>query len=125
VEIPFGLKLRTREFGYLRYFLEPQIALGIRTQARGNIKNATGVDPEEKFNISSAVNLFNLSWGLGAGIEYGVSDNTALVAGLAFQSGFADVSRNKNTQIIDSGRSREDDSKAKVTAFILRLGVMF
>lgn len=125
VEIPLGLKLRTREFGYLRYFLEPQVQLGFRTQARGVIKNATGVDAEEKFNISSAVNLFNLSWGLSGGIEYGVSDNTALVAGFGFQSGFADISKNKGTQIIDAGRSKEDTSKAKITSFILRLGVMF
>lgn len=125
VEIPFGLKMRTREIGHIRYYIEPGLALAIRSQARGNITNISGIDPAEKFNISSAVNLLNLSWGLGAGIEYGLSENTALVGGLAFQSGFLDVSRNKGTTLVQSGESREEDSKAKLMVLALRLGIMF
>ena len=36
VEIPIGLKLRTNEFGYMRYFLEPAITIGFNSQARGS-----------------------------------------------------------------------------------------
>ena len=39
LEIPFGLKLRTKEFGYLRYFAEiPIFSLGFKLQARGEYK---------------------------------------------------------------------------------------
>jgi hypothetical protein len=126
VEIPLGLKLRTKEFGYVRYFIEPRMSMAFRTQARGNIDDKdASVDPEEDFDIKSGVNLLNLSWGIGGGLEYTVSSNTALFGGLAFQSGFTDVSKDKNTLLISNNRQSEEDSKASLRSIVLRLGVMF
>lgn len=126
VEIPLALTLRTREFGYLRYFIRPGFNLGILTQARGNVRNVSYVDSEESFDIASAVNAFNLSWGISAGVEYNVSTNTSLVGGIGFQSGFADITTDKNTSLSRSGREdREDDSRGKLGAFIITLGVLF
>jgi hypothetical protein len=130
VEIPIGLKLRTKEFGYIRYYVEPRIALGFRTQAKGNILNDAVVDSKEDYNIQSAVNPINLSWGIGGGLEYTVSTNTAIFGGLSLQNGFTDVTKDKNTNIkyTDSRGnkvSKEEDSKAKLISITLRLGVMF
>ncbi|MEM9836618.1 MAG: porin family protein [Bacteroidota bacterium] len=126
VEIPFGLTLRTREFGYLRYYFQPLITLGIVTQSRGSVTNFPGVDSEESFDIGSAVNALNMSWGLGGGVEYSISDNTALVGGIAFQSGFADMTQDKNTTVMREGRSpREDDSRGKINSIVIRLGILF
>jgi hypothetical protein len=127
VEIPIGLKLRTKEFGYIRYFVEPRLAMGFRTQAKGNITaKSANIDSEEDYDIKSAVNLLNLSWGIGGGLEYTVSSNTALFGGLAFQSGFTDVTKDKNTFIDVKDRNRtEEDSKAALRSIVLRLGVMF
>lgn len=126
VEIPFGLTLRTREFGYLQYYVRPLITLGLLTQSRGNVVNTSFIDPEESFDIGSATNPFNLSWGLGAGVEYNISPNTALIGGIAFQSGFADVTKDKNTQLVRSGRGeREDDSRGKINSIVIRLGILF
>jgi hypothetical protein len=127
VEIPFGLKLRTREFGYLKYYVEPRMTMGFRTQAKGNIFNSP-VDSEEDFDIQSAVNLLNLSWGIGGGVEYTVSSSTAIIGGIAFQSGFTDVTKDKNTSILlknGNGDRKEEDSKGKFNSIILRLGIMF
>lgn len=126
VEIPIGLTLRTREFGYLRYYVRPAIHLGFLTQARGSIKNAGFVDAEENFDIAKEVNGLNLGWSLGAGVEYSLSTSTALVAGLAFQSGFADVTTDKGTSLVRSGRNpTEDDSRGKINSIVIMLGVMF
>jgi len=125
VEIPIGLKLRTKELGYVRYYVEPRIALGFRTQAKGNILNDADVDSQEDYNIQSAVNPINLSWGIGGGLEYTVSSNTAIFGGLSFQNGFTDVSKDKNTSIVVNGRQSEEDSKAKLISITLRLGIMF
>jgi hypothetical protein len=126
VEIPIGLTLRTREFGYLRYYVRPALHLGILSQSRGSIKNAGFVDSEENFDIRSEVNGLNLGWSLGAGIEYSLSESTALVGGLAFQSGFADVTTDKGTSVTRPGRNpTEDDSRGKINSVVIMLGIMF
>lgn len=125
LEIPLGLKLRTREFGYLRYFMEPAITIGVKTQARGTIEGTGVKDDGEKYNIRKEVNLLNLSWGLGAGIEYGLSDNTSLIAGLGFQVGFSDVTDDKG-QVFDPERGTvREKSKGTNNSITIRLGILF
>lgn len=123
VEIPVGLKMRTREFGYMRYYLEPNVGLGFRTQAKGDITNQG--DECQDINIRGDVNLFNLFWGLGGGIEYSVSESTSLVGGVGMQFGFADATKDDDTVILENGNPAEEKSKGVVRAFIIRLGVMF
>lgn len=128
LEIPAGLKMRTREFGYIRYFLEPNIVFGFRTQARGTIKDpGKNGEDEEKYNIQKEVNALNLSWGLRGGIEYTISENTSLVGGIGFQVGFTDATDDNGTEFDSSTPSgeRREDSKGTVRAIVLRLGVMF
>lgn len=126
VEIPFGLTLRTREFGYLRYFVRPSLNLGILTQARGSIENAGFIDSDEDFDIGPEVNALNLGWGLMVGTEYAVSTSTALVGGIGFQSGFVDITTDNNTQVTRMGRDpAEDDSRGRINSIVIMLGVMF
>ena len=126
MEVPIGLTLRTREFGYIRYYLRPSFHLGIVTRARGSIKNAGFIPEDESFDIGKEVNGLNLGWSLGGGIEYSISTSTALVAGLAYQAGFADLTRDNGTSLSREGRNpQEDDSKGKVGSLVVMLGIMF
>ncbi|NJB87136.1 hypothetical protein GGR26_002913 [Lewinella marina] len=126
VEVPLGLTLRTREFGYMRYFVQPAFTLGIVSGSRGSIKNASFIDAGENFKISSEVNALNLSWGLGGGIEYAISTSSSLIAGLAFQSGLLDLTTDKDTQLMRDQRSpAEDNSKGRVNSISILLGIMF
>ncbi|MEL6866710.1 MAG: outer membrane beta-barrel protein, partial [Bacteroidota bacterium] len=121
VEIPFALKMRTQEFGYIRYFFEvPRFVLGINTQARGDI-SGTGVDTEKE-DIQQDVRAFNMSWGIGGGIEYTISDNTSLVGGLFYQQGFLDVTKDKNA--VKSDGSAEN-SRGLLRNITVRIGVLF
>ncbi|MEZ4948593.1 MAG: outer membrane beta-barrel protein [Saprospiraceae bacterium] len=125
VEVPFGLKMKTREFGYIRYFAEiPIITLGFKSQARGTLQ-AVGIDETEKLNIKKEVNSIALSWGVGAGLEYSISQNTALIGGLYFQQSFTDITDDNGTLINKSGTEIANDSKGTIQAITLRLGVMF
>jgi opacity protein-like surface antigen len=126
VEIPAGLKMRTREFGYLRYFLEPGLTFGFKTQARGSIKGTGIGDDAEKINIRKEVNSLNLAWGLGGGVEYSISDNTSLVGGLGFQIGFTDATDDNGT-VFDTNQKveRGEKSKGTISAITLKIGVMF
>ncbi len=138
VEIPIGLKMRTDEIGYFRYFAEiPIFPLAIRTQGRGDIEG--GGIRETDLNINKDVTVFSVSWGLGAGIEYSVSSNTAIVAGLYFQNGVIDATDNSarqaTTLISDGGtpdditddmwETRSEDSNSRIGSITLRLGVLF
>lgn len=120
IEVPIGLKMRTREFGYLRYFAEiPLFSLGVKVQARGDIKGTT--QPYEREDIKKDVNLFNLNWGFGGGIHYALSEDTAFIGGLYYQQGVADVT--DDSALKNSGQ--KEDSKGGIKSITLRIGILF
>jgi len=122
LEIPFGIKLRTKEFGYLRYFAEiPVFSLGFKLQARGDVKGTTNSDRQRE-NITEDVNLFNLTWGFGGGVQYTLSESTALVAGIIYRQGFTDVT--DDSALKADGTTRED-SKGIIKSLTIRFGFLF
>ncbi len=126
VEIPVGLKMRTREYGYMRYFLEPAITFGFKTQARGSVEGRGIGNDVEKINIRNEVNGFNMAWGLAGGIEYALGESTTLVGGLGVQFGFTDVTKD-NGRYLDSntGTLRDEDSGGRLNSFFIRMAIMF
>jgi hypothetical protein len=127
VEIPIGLKLRTAETGdHLRYFVEPLIALGFRNSASGAITGTAKFD-QTGVKIGSEVGVFNMSWGLGAGGEYIISNNTAVVVGLYYQSGFVGLLSDDNGVLVDNagGKKAISTIRSTINSFTLRLGIMF
>ncbi len=114
LEIPFSLKLRTNEMGYMRYYAEvPVVTLGINLAARGKI------DESEDFRIGKDTGIMQLSWGLGGGVEYSVSESTSITGGVFFQSGII------NTYYGKTGLESIDKTKSIVNAVNIRIGVMF
>src|SRR4029079_16639540 len=63
-------------------------------------------------DVQDDINAFNLSMIIGAGLEYGLSGNTVILAGLTFDNGFLDV--------LDS-----DKYKANNNYLALTLGILF
>jgi Outer membrane protein beta-barrel domain len=129
LEIPIGLKMRTAETGnHIRYFAEPFLTMAFRTNAKGAVLGATSIPDQEKISIGKEVAWGMLSWGVGAGGEYIIANNTAVVVGLYFQNGFTDVTTDGSSVIFDStvaGGQRPDNSKGVIKSITLRLGVMF
>lgn len=112
IEVPVGLKMRTRQFGYISYYGEPYIMFGFRSQSRGDIKGTEIND----IDIKEFVTPLSMSWGLGVGGEYGVSESTSLIFGLYFQNMFTDM-----TKDVDMG----DESNSNLDGLTIRLGVLF
>ena len=108
VTIPIGLKLKTNEIGYFTYFAQlgfaPQINIGSRATSSGNGLN--------KDNVPKEINLLNMSYFFGGGVEYNIGGQTSLLAGIFFNNGFVDVLSN-NTH------------KAVQNFLTLKLGVLF
>ena len=131
VEIPFGLKMTTRYFGQIRAFAEiPVFTIGVKTQARGDISGTSRTTgdarSEDKIDIKKEVNPLNLSWGLGGGAEYEISESTSIVAGLFYQQGFLDMTDKDGTDFKNNeGSFVDDDSKITLRNITLRIGVNF
>ena len=135
IELPFAIKLRTEEKGYFRYFAEiPIVTLGMRVQARGDIQDEN-IDVQKE-NITGDVNFFNVQLGLGAGLEYAISENTSLVGGLYFHAGITDVTGNDGKKAInnpDQAPSNpnddyiivQEDSYGRMSSVTLRIAIMF
>lgn len=115
LEIPVSLKMRTGDIaggGYMRFFAEvPLFTLGINTRAVADI-DATGGEGQK---VNGDINLLNIFWGLGGGVEYTVGQNTTLIGGIFYQNGMFDVTQDNSA----------DDNKASLHSLTLRLGVMF
>jgi opacity protein-like surface antigen len=128
LEIPIGLRMRTQEFGYMRYFMEPLLTLGIRTQASGSIVGSGKFD-QEKINIKEAVSAMNFSWGFGGGVEYTISQNTVVVGGLYYNRGFIDMTSDSDSKVIKPGGNIQsataETSYSVINNLTIRLGVMF
>lgn len=130
VEIPLGLKIRSKEMGYIRYFVEaPVFNFAFLTRGRADIE--TDVKKYDQENIYKDLTVANLFWGFGAGIEYSISENNALVAGVYYQNGLLDFTKDNGHRAIPNPDVnppfllQKDDSRATVNNLVLKLGIIF
>ena len=75
--------------------------------------NIKAVDSNGK-DISDQVRVFDLGYHLGAGIEYSVGSRNALMFGLLFNNGFADVTKKNGFE-----------DKAIQNRFVFEFGFIF
>jgi hypothetical protein len=106
--IPFGLKLKSNEIGYFKFFANLGLNTHINLKASGTVKSED-ISGE---SIKDEVNFFMMSYFFGGGVEYSLGGNTALIGGLYFSSGIWDVTSTNNY-------------RAQIGSLSLRLGVKF
>lgn len=108
INIPLGLKLKTNEIGYFTFFTHLGLNGGINIKAIGEIEEYE----LNNTNISNEVKLFNLGYFIGAGVEYSIGGNAAIVAGLTYTNGFIDITKDTN-------------NKVTLSNLAFRIGVLF
>lgn len=106
VSIPIGLKLKSDEIGYTSFYAD----LGMLPQI--NIKAIANGDSLSNASINDDISLFNLSYYIGAGIEYSLGGKTSLTTGITYTNGFIDI-------------STLDGYRATTKSVSLRLGIIF
>jgi hypothetical protein len=104
VEIPLTLKLKTKEIGFLTYFLQFGVAPGYNIRARSDYSTTvqvkstgTSVSAEETdVDIQKDIVDVNVSMIIMGGAEYTISGSTVLSTAITFNNGFLDVLDNKD-----------------------------
>lgn len=148
VEIPLSLKLRTNEIGYMTYWGQFGLIAGVNIRARGNseidyesskIETDSGVNwiksdlpslTSEDDDIKDDTQIFRVGLLIGAGIEYGLSGNSAVVVGVSYNNGFTNVLKGEVVQTDDRDEvvfesQNPKTSKLKAMSHIVSLNVGF
>jgi hypothetical protein len=115
VEIPLSLKLMTNQIGYITYFGQFGLQGGINIRSRADITTLNGTNNKVKEDFGADVTPGNFSLLVGAGLEYNITGETSLLAGLQFANGFIDVTDNP----------QGFKTKSALSHFRLQLGVFF
>jgi len=107
LQIPLTFKMKTNEIGYLTYWGQFGLGLNMNLKAISNddidflsYQDKSTLDwvtsnrlssSESSQDIKNEINIFSSNLIFAAGIEYNLSGNTSLLAGLTFQNGFTDA----------------------------------
>jgi opacity protein-like surface antigen len=108
LHVPFSLKFKTTEIGYITYYAQLGLDAMVNIKARADVK----AESISGANVSEEINLLYLGYHIGAGIEYKIIGNTSIVAGIKYMNGFTDVTTNNREKTLMHGIE-------------LKLGVLF
>ncbi|WP_320168215.1 porin family protein [Mangrovibacterium marinum] len=90
IEIPYALKMRTRNFYRWRYWGLFGLSSSINISAKGDSSDKQ----LDKTDISREVKLFNTALNLGLGGEYDLGERNSLIVGVIYKDGFMDITKN-------------------------------
>ena len=121
LEIPFTLKMKTREVGYNTYYAQFGFGGSINLKSTADdmfyAQDGSSISRND-INIYEEVPMLRVSMILGAGTEYSLGGNTSLVGGVTFNNGF--------TNILKGEDSLSDRKKyARANYLEVTIGVLF
>ncbi|HPX74968.1 MAG TPA: porin family protein [Bacteroidales bacterium] len=112
IGIPVSFKGKTNEIGYITYFLKAGVTPLI------NIKTLGSYGENEKIMLKE-INLFNIGWHIGGGIEYSLSGNTRILVELLYTGGLIDVDKTKIVY------PQESNPRISLNDIHLKVGILF
>lgn len=113
VEVPFTLKLKADTRNGIGVWGQFGGFTGFPVRGRANVISA--LQRHDKQNVLRDINPLNIGLLVGGGIEYPITETLTGVAGINFQNGFIDVTRN----------GKWNDGRVNMSALIFRFGVYF
>jgi hypothetical protein len=108
ITIPLGLKLKTNQIGYFSYFAR----LGFTNQINIKAKGTSSDGSLDEDDIKKEIFFYNLAYHFGIGLEYAISEDTAILFGINYHNGFIDI-------------TKSSDVKVHSRVLAIRLGVIF
>lgn len=113
IQLPILLKMRTREFGYFRYFAEFGGSVDISTDEQTDFKPII-LNPHDSY-----VPLANVMFTIGVGTEYSLGGQTSLLLGLYYNRSLIDNLNNYS----EIGTQKKYSYRFDYVS--LKLGVLF
>lgn len=95
LQLPFTVKLKTNEIGYMTYFGQLGLETGFNIVSKGTDLNSDTLSTDKE-NIRSQITPFNLALLIQAGAELSLSGRTSFVLSAYFSNGFLDIIRTVN-----------------------------
>ncbi len=134
--IPLSLKMRTNEIGYMRYFFEPRLNIGIRKKVRANdndisLKTGQSTQPPKGIDITKDMSFMRLSVSLSAGGEYYLSGSTALTFSIGYDYGLSNVVNGDSKYLLKTPYASSSTTPAPVQqkftpgGIVLAVGILF
>ncbi len=119
LDIPIGFKMQTLPINKFRFFIHPDVSMGVRLGAKGDIEGL-GIE-SSKENIKSQIFFFTFNWGLNFGGIYELDEKLGILMGFRFQQSLLDVT--DDSGIYSDGT--KIDYKDKISNLDFRIGVIF
>ncbi|WP_143304533.1 porin family protein [Chitinophaga vietnamensis] len=113
VQVPIALKLKTNSYDGMSFWGQFGTFVAFPVSARTDVMSVG--QSYDRVNILPDVNRVNIGMLLGGGIEYPLGQTLRGTAGILYQNGFVDVTRN----------AKWDDGRVNLNSFALRLGLYF
>jgi hypothetical protein len=116
IEVPFTLKMRTGEVGYMRYFGQFGIMPSFNIKAKRDEVLTAGTTTITTTDIPASKQMIpiGLSLVIGAGTTYNLGGSTSLLGGISFHNGFTNMVKVKDF-----------NAKVKPAYLAVNLGVIF
>lgn len=117
VEVPIGLKLKTNEIGYIKYYGLFGVLPGVLVKAKQDVDfESTLFEDKENNGNQSKFYAFNAHLNVGAGIEYNLGGNTSFTAGIHYNNGLMDIYK---------GSDDEPSAQFRTDGIVLNIGIFF
>jgi hypothetical protein len=128
ITLPFALKMKTNEIGYMTYFGQFGLNTSIKTKTRVNDKvldpKTNTSSSQQDLDITDDMNFLKFALTIGAGFEYTFSGSTALTVGINYINGFSNVLKSNSKYLLKSDGSALKQ-KATGNGVALTVGVLF
>ena len=135
--LPFSIKMRTNEIGYMRYFFEPRLNINIRKKVRAE-DDLTTLNPKKPMtggtagqsanqtdlDITKDMGFMRFSVTLSAGGEYYMSGSTALVFAIGYDYGLSNAVQTKSDYLLRTD-DKQVEQKFTQNGVVLTVGILF
>jgi opacity protein-like surface antigen len=108
INVPIGMKFTTREIGYTRIYAKLGLGGHFNIKSHADI-NSLDIENE---SLRDEIEFFNVSYHIGAGVQYSLGGQTALVGGFEYRHRFIDI-------------ASSPEFIALLNSLSLRLGILF